>query len=116
MKVLSGLLLLAWMPLAVAKSEKAYPKEKIAEFVIEKLDVTSMPLAMRPKQEKGKKTFEDYGYVTGESTKRKPWLKTRRAARKLTSAYWKKTNPGFTCASIMGRRNRAAVKSREYSC
>jgi hypothetical protein len=63
MKVMSGALLLAWMPLAVAKSEKAYPKEKVAEFVVEKLDVTSLPLAMRPKQEKGKKTFEDYGYV-----------------------------------------------------
>ena len=63
MKVLSGVLLLAWMPLAASKSEKVYPKEKVAEFVVEKLDVTSMPLAMRPKREKGKKTFEDYGYV-----------------------------------------------------
>jgi hypothetical protein len=52
------------MPLAVAKSEKAYPKEKVAEFVVQKLDVTSMPFAIRPKREKGKKTFGDYGYVT----------------------------------------------------
>jgi hypothetical protein len=64
MKVMSGVLLLAWMPMAAAKSEKAYPKEKVAEFVVEKLDVTSMPLAIRPKREKGKKTFGDYGYVT----------------------------------------------------
>jgi len=64
MKVICGVLLLAWMPLAVAKSEKAYPKEKVAEFVVEKLDVTSMPAAIRLKREKGKKTFGDYGYVT----------------------------------------------------
>jgi hypothetical protein len=64
MKVMCGVLLLAWMPLAVAKNEKGYPKEKVAEFVVQKLDLTSMPLAIRPKREKGKKTFGDYGYVT----------------------------------------------------
>jgi hypothetical protein len=63
-KVMSGVLLLAWMPLALAKSDTVYPKEKVAEFVVEKLDVTSMPSAIRPKREKGKKTFGDYGYVT----------------------------------------------------
>ena len=64
MKVMSGVFLLVCMPLAVAKNDKAYPKEKIAEFVVEKLDVTSIPSAIRPKREKGKKTFGDYGYVT----------------------------------------------------
>src|SRR3981081_2062709 len=52
------------MPLAAAKNEKAYPKDKVAEFVVQKRDVTSMPCAIRPKREKGKKTFGDYGYVT----------------------------------------------------
>src|SRR5882762_4321254 len=64
MKVICGVLLLVWMPMAIAKNEKVYPKEKIAEFVVEKLDVTSMPVAIRLKREKGKKTFGDYGYVT----------------------------------------------------
>ena len=64
MKVICGMLLLVWMPMAVAKNERGYPKEKIAEFVVEKLDVTSMPVAIRLKREKGKKTFGDYGYVT----------------------------------------------------
>ena len=64
MKVMSGVFLLVCMPLAVAKSDEAYPKEKVAEFVVEKLDVTSIPSAIRPKREKGKKTFGDYGYVT----------------------------------------------------
>jgi hypothetical protein len=64
MKVMSGVFLLVCMPLAVAKNDKAYPKEKIAEFVVEKLDVMSIPSAIRPKREKGKTTFGDYGYVT----------------------------------------------------
>ena len=64
MKVLSGVFLLVCMPLAVAKSDHAYSKEKLAEFVAEKLDVTSIPSAIRPKREKRKRTFGDYGYVT----------------------------------------------------
>jgi hypothetical protein len=64
MKVTSGVFLLVCTPLAMAKSDKAYPKEKVAEFVVEKLDVTSTPAAIRPKREKGGKRFGDYGYVT----------------------------------------------------
>jgi len=37
------------------ESDNAYPKEKVAEFVVEKLDVTSIPSAIRPKREKGKR-------------------------------------------------------------
>ena len=49
--------------LAVADNKTDYPKERIAEFVIEKLDVTSLPSAFRPKKEKGKRTFADYGFT-----------------------------------------------------
>src|ERR1700686_2919264 len=66
MKLMSGIFLLMCLPLAVAKSNEAYPKEKIAEFVLEKLDVTSIPSPIGPKREKGKKTFGDYGYVTSK--------------------------------------------------
>lgn len=64
MKTMAGIFLLMCIPLAAAKNGKAYPKEKVAEFVIEKLDITSIPAAIRPKQQKGKKTFGDYGYTT----------------------------------------------------
>jgi len=49
-------------PMVVAENKADYPKEKIAEFVIERLDVTSLPSAFRLKKEKGKKTFVDYGF------------------------------------------------------
>src|SRR5262249_50257047 len=66
MKLLSGVLALACVPAALAASGKnaPYPKEKIAEFVVEKLDVGTLPDVLRPKHDKGKKTFRDYGYVT----------------------------------------------------
>jgi hypothetical protein len=50
-------------PLVVAGDEAAYPKENVASFVVEKLDLTSLPSTFRPKKEKGKKTFADYGFT-----------------------------------------------------
>jgi len=64
MKLLCGVMALACVPVALAGSNLPYPKEKVAEFVVEKLDVTTLPSAIRPKRVKGKKTFGDYGYVT----------------------------------------------------
>jgi hypothetical protein len=62
-KVLLAVVALSYAPLGVAGNKAEYPTEKVAEFVIEKLDVTSLPPAFRPKKEKGKKTFEDYGFT-----------------------------------------------------
>jgi len=64
MKLFYGLLALACVPVALARNNAAIPSEKLAEFVVEKLDVTTLPSAIRPKPEKKKKTFSDYGYVT----------------------------------------------------
>jgi hypothetical protein len=66
MKLFCGVMALACVPAAVGGNNVPYPKEKVAEFVVEKLDVTTLPLAIRPKPEKGKKTFGEYGYVTRE--------------------------------------------------
>jgi hypothetical protein len=62
-KVLLAVVALSYAPLVVAGNEAAYPKEKVAAFVVEKLDLTSLPSALRPKKEKGKKTFADYGFT-----------------------------------------------------
>jgi hypothetical protein len=64
MKLFCGVMALACVPAAVGGNKVPYPKEKVAEFVAEKLDVTTLPPAIRPKPEKGKKTFGEYGYVT----------------------------------------------------
>jgi hypothetical protein len=62
-KVLLAVVALSSASLAVAGNRAEYPHEKVAEFVIEKLDVTSLPSTFRLKKEKGKKTFADYGFT-----------------------------------------------------
>ena len=62
-KVLLAVAALSYAPLLMAGNEAAYPKEKVAAFVVEKLDLTSLPSEFRPKKEKGKKTFADYGFT-----------------------------------------------------
>jgi hypothetical protein len=62
-KLLLLVVALSYAPLVVAGDEAAYPKEKVAAFVVEKLDLTSLPSAFRPKKEKGKKTIADYGFT-----------------------------------------------------
>jgi hypothetical protein len=66
MKLICGVLALAAVPVAFASSHAPYPESNVAEFVFEKLDVTTLPSAMRPKHAKGKKTFADYGYVASQ--------------------------------------------------
>jgi len=65
MKLFYGVIALVCVP-AVVAANGPYPKEKLAEFVVEKLDVTTLPAAIRPKPQKGKKTFAEYGYVARE--------------------------------------------------
>ena len=62
-KVLLAVVALSYSPLVVAGNEAAYPKEKVAAFVVERLDLTSLPSEFRPMKEKGKKTLEDYGFT-----------------------------------------------------
>ena len=64
MKLLCGVVALACGSVALASKNLPYPKDNVAEFVVEKLDVTTLPSTIRPKPEKRKKTFGDYGYVT----------------------------------------------------
>jgi len=63
MKLLSGLLALACVPAALAGNNAPLPKDNVAEFVAERLDVTTLPPSIRPKPRKNMKTFGDYGYV-----------------------------------------------------
>jgi hypothetical protein len=100
MKVICGVLLLAWMPLAVAKNEKGYPKEKIAEFVVEKLDVTSMPAAIRLKRKKGKRTFGDYGYVTRRLDDKEAQVEAPHGHSQITISVLEENNSGiYVCFS-----------------
>jgi hypothetical protein len=62
-KAVLAIVVLSYASLGMASDEAAYPNEKVAQFVVEKLDVTSLPSSIRPKKEKAKKTFADYGFT-----------------------------------------------------
>jgi hypothetical protein len=82
-KVLLALVALSYAPLAVAEDEAAYPREKVAAFVVEKLDLTSLPSAFRPKKEKGKKTFADYGFTAQKVDENEAMIEAAGGVRRL---------------------------------
>ena len=47
MKLLYGAVVLACAPFVVAGNDAVYPTEKVAAFVFEKVDVTSLPSSIR---------------------------------------------------------------------
>lgn len=63
-KIAIAIGLLGWTSLAFATGKPAYPKQNVAAFVVDKLDVNSLPRSFRPKKQKGKATLADYGYKT----------------------------------------------------
>jgi len=75
-EVILAVAALAHAPLAIAREKALYPDEKLAAFVVEKLDMASLPAVYRPKKEKGKNTLADYGY-TGQKLEEKEALVER---------------------------------------
>ena len=63
MKMLCGIIVLVSASVAVANNNASLPKDKVTKFVVENLDVTTLPAGIRPKRDHRKKTFSDYGYV-----------------------------------------------------
>jgi len=63
MKFLTGLFALAFVPAVFAANNAPLPKDNVTEFVADKLDITTLPASLRPKSQKSKKTFADYGFV-----------------------------------------------------
>jgi hypothetical protein len=84
MKLLHGVLALAFAPLAWAGNDAAYPTEKLAAFVFEKVDVATLPSAIRPKLVRNKKTFSDYGYMAREVDEKKALLDPPQGAAKVS--------------------------------
>ena len=64
MKTLCGMIALATASVALANNTASLPKDKVTKYVVEKLDVTTLPSGLRPKRDHDKRTFSDYGYVT----------------------------------------------------
>jgi hypothetical protein len=100
MKLVYGAIVLAFAPLVFARNDAPYPSEKIAAFVFEKVDVTTLPSAIRPKAVKSKKTFADYGYVAREVDERKALLDSPQGAPKISIEVLEAQKSGiFVCVN-----------------
>jgi hypothetical protein len=108
-KVLLAIMALSYAPLAVAGDEDAYPKEKVAAFVVEKLDLTSLPSALRPKKEKGKKTFADYGFTVQTADESEAVLEAAGGVKRLAIKVLDQKSSGiYVCVAEPGANGGSA--------
>jgi hypothetical protein len=102
-KVLLAVVALSYAPFVVAGNEAAYPKEKVAAFVVEKLDLTSLPSAFRPKKEKGKKTFADYGFTAQKVDENEAMIEAAGGVRRLAIKVLDQKSSGiYVCVAEPG--------------
>jgi len=107
MKVLWGLIVLTCASLALAKNNAAYPMQKVAEFLVEKLDITTLPAEIQPKPERGKKTFEDYGYVTRKLDEKGVLLEAPHKGSQIAIRVLEQTAHGiYVCVDAQGLNTR----------
>lgn len=111
-KVVLALAALSYAPLTMAGDKAVYPTEKVAEFIVEKLDITSLPAAIRPKKEKGKKTFADYGFTAQEVDGSEAIIRLAGGAKNLSIKVLDQRSSGiYVCVTEPGQ-NTGEVKMR----
>jgi hypothetical protein len=104
-KVLLAVVALSYTPLGVAGNKAEYPSEKVAAFVIEKLDVTSLPSTFRPKKEKGKKTLADYGFTAQTVGENEAVIEAAGGARRLAIKVLDQRSSGiYVCVAEPGEK------------
>jgi hypothetical protein len=113
-KVVLAIVALSYAPLGVAGNKAEYPNEKVAEFVIEKLDVTSLPSTFRPKKEKGKKTFADYGFTVQTVDENEAVIEAAGGVRRLAIKVLDQKSSGiYVCVAEPAK---AAARQRRRVC
>jgi hypothetical protein len=104
-KVLLAVVALSYAPFVVAGNEVAYPREKVAAFVVEKLDLTSLPSAFRPKKEKGKKTVADYGFTAQKVDENEVMIEAAGGVRRLAIKVLDQESSGiYVCVAELGEK------------
>jgi hypothetical protein len=103
-RVVLALVALSCASLTVAGDKDVYPRERVAEFIVEKLDVTSLPAAIRPKKDKGKKTFADYGFTAQGADEGETLIQAPGGARKLAIKVLDQGSSGiYVCVTEPGQ-------------
>jgi len=103
---------LSCAPLVMAGDEAAYPKENVATFVVEKLDLTSLPPAFRPKKEKGKKTFADYGFTARTVNENEAVIEAAGGVRRLAIKVLDQKSSGIYVCVVEHGENSSQAKTQ----
>jgi hypothetical protein len=104
MKLHCGLFALACVPAALAGNNAPLPKDNLAEFVAQKLDVTTLPSSIRPKPQKSKKTFSDYGYVMQQIDDKQKLLETTSEGSQINIRILEQNDSGvYVCVQSPGQ-------------
>ena len=94
---------LAYAPLGLAGNKGAYPTEKVAAFVAEKLDLTSLPSTFQLKKEKGKKTIADYGFTAQMVSENEAVIQAASGGKKFAITILDQTSSGiYVCVAEPG--------------
>jgi hypothetical protein len=104
MKAMLGVMLLACVPVAIAETHYAYPTGKLAEFVVQKLEVASIPSAIRPKLARGETTLGDYGYVTQRVDDKKALVRAPQGSSQIAISILEENTSGiYVCVNGQGQ-------------
>ena len=115
MKLFCGVIALACVPAALAGNNVPYPKENVADFVVKKLDVTTLPSAIRPKPEKGKKTFGDYGYAAHQLDEKEALVETTPGGSQIKVRILEQKSSGiYVCVQGPGENAASGQIQRVY--
>jgi hypothetical protein len=102
-KVLLVVVALSYVPLGLARNKTEYPNRNVVKFVVEKLDVTSLPSTFRPKKEKGKKTFADYGFTVKTVDENEAVIETAGGVKRLAIKVLDQKSSGiYVCVAEPG--------------
>jgi hypothetical protein len=113
MKLIFVAAVLSCAPLAIAGDKAAYPRENVAQFVLERLDVTSLPSAFRPKKEKAKKTFADYGFSSQKVDENHAIIEAAGGTKRLVIKVLDQTSKGiYVCFAHLGQNGGEAKTQR----
>src|ERR1700693_2105801 len=114
MKMLCAMIALAGATVAVANNTASYPKDKVTKYVVENLDVTTLPDGIRPKRDHGKKTFSDYGYVTSSLDENQAVVATPAGTQINIKILEQKSSEIYVCLVSAGEHASSAKIQRVF--
>jgi hypothetical protein len=99
MKIICGMLALATASVAMANKPPSIAKEEVTKYLVENLDVTTLPAGLRPKRDHEKKTFRDYGFVVSSIEESKAVVGTSAGTRVNLTILQQKSSEVYVCVA-----------------